>query len=129
MRSQQALHLARLGEAEGALRLSREACLLAERCAWPGEVWFRQCDHAELLLRLGRPGEALAAFTGLLLGGDGVLDVPGATLPARVRATEALLCLGSVSEAHEWLQGAYALMEMHGLLHWRGKIDALASRF
>ena len=86
------------------------------------ELALRRFDHARLLTRLGRPAEVLNA-----LPPERATCHPPQRVSEWLLRAEALLQLGGVSEAHDWLSRAYAVIRQYGLDPH--KADELAQRF
>jgi transcriptional regulator with XRE-family HTH domain len=63
--AQIAANLTQEGRVEEGLALSRKAVQIAEKCDMPGERERRYFSHGELLLEIGRPGEALELLAGI----------------------------------------------------------------
>lgn len=125
MLSDMALFMAQAGDLETALSLSTAACRQAAHCDWGGEVWFRECDHARVLLAAGRPRTALS-YVSAQIGGFGIIS---AKVSALLIVAEALLALGKASEAQDCLQAAATRAEAHSLSAYRVRANALMARF
>ncbi len=110
------------GRADEARVLAEQACQAAEQCENEMEFHMRQVDHARILLEAGNPQEALDAMPELVW-----TDSYGYVRRLLVLA-EANQQLGHLSEGHDWLQKAHAMIEAHGHGRLRPKADELAQR-
>ncbi len=106
--SDMAEYRAMAGETEAALDSAAQAYTVAERCKNADEPSLRRFDQARLLLKVGRAHEALA-----LLPSQEPAHLPQRMAERLLRA-EALLTLGSRSEAHDWLNHVYAMVRDYG---------------
>lgn len=117
--------VALMGRIESALSLGVQACQVAGQCWSPVELLNRRIAQARLLVRYGRPGEALP----LLAEVEEPLGIEVELLRA-----EALLALGEPASAGRRLQRAYALLDRyagdhaHVVARTRPQVDALARR-
>ncbi len=115
-----AQYLAWDGGGELALALSEEACRAAEQSGSPLEVLLRRQGRAQLLLRIGRPREALAQIEELA---NDRITAEIALIGAEIRLTQ-----GDTAAGQNWI--AYALREIedHDLTHLRLRARMIAQR-
>ena len=86
------------------------------------EYSLRRFDHARLLVRLNRAGEGLTVMPPEIASYH-----PPQRSAERLLRTEALLQLGKLSEAHDWLGKAYEIVQEYKLNPHEA--NALAARF
>ena len=103
MLADMAKYLSLSGEPEAALSLVEQACHMAEASGIENEVTLRRWDKAILLLQAGRPAEALAIAEKRTRMEVALL---GDRIDVSLLRVEAYLGVGSLPEAHAWLQRA-----------------------
>jgi tetratricopeptide (TPR) repeat protein len=111
------------GDVEEALELGEQACRVAQRCCHPDEAYRRRGDYANLLLKAGRPAEALRALPEPVPNGDAPQDEVEILLLLERAHRQA----GNRAEAHDWQQKALGLINTHHLERLRPQADALAA--
>jgi transcriptional regulator with XRE-family HTH domain len=122
MLSEMAICLTQEGAGEEAIAVGQEACRIAEIKATPAELARRQSALASLLLKSGRPADALSCLDGI------TGNTPyHATEMALVR-TEASLSIGSPASAQNWLDEAYHLIAETDQGYLQARADALSQR-
>lgn len=107
------------GQSDSALELAVQAIAVAERSVHRVEAELRRMDYADLLIRAGRPADALSIFPNADLIGPEALLV----------RVEAEYQVGNHSEAASILQIAIEQIETSKQAHLRPRADALAARF
>lgn len=105
------------GQTESAVSLAGKAISISER-----ERSMREIDLGHLLVANGQPDKALRHLPGLSERSSDRF-----VYETLVRV-EAYLALGALSEAHERLERAYAVIEKYFLKRQRAQADALAKR-
>jgi transcriptional regulator with XRE-family HTH domain len=122
MLSDMAKYLMQAGQSETALDLARQARYQAEASSNPIEPYLRQMDLGRLLVQAGQPHAALAQFPEPLFRTH-----PGYAWDLMAHA-EAHLRAGHLSEAHDWLQRAQEMIQLHAINHLRAQADTLAQQ-
>ena len=121
MYSDIALYQARAGDLDSALTWSKKGCEIAQDCAWFGEFYFRQCDHAKILLLAGRPGEARE----LCMNNWALPEENPTSAPLHLLLAEANLRLKEMPQARRWLASGQDIIEKLGLEQFRPQANAL----
>lgn len=123
MLSDMAEYAALAGQTDSALKWAAQAVAVACECDNEAEVYLRRSDYAQRLLQAGFSGAALEQlrepmeYNAVQYTGDLLLFA------------EAHLIENHLSEAHDWLNKARAVVEAGDLPSLRAKTDALANRF
>ena len=121
--SDMAAYMALAGDAESGLRLVKRAREVASHSENPHEHYNREMDEARLLIRAGKPRQALG-----LIQRD--RPQPFLDQPAKFRLleAEAHFDLQEPSLAHDRLQDALRLIEAEALVHLQPQAQELALR-
>lgn len=109
------------GQVEAALKYSIHACDVAAKVN-PVEYDLRRFDQAKLLVHLHRADEALT-----VLPAERTTCHPPRRMAGCLLRAEALLQLGNLAEAHDWLGKAYEIIHLHHLDSHEA--DLLAQQF
>lgn len=124
MLSDIAMMLSHTGDSACAVELSSKAIEYAARGRWAGEVGFRTCDHARVLLGLGRPGKALKVLTAKI----GEFEMPATVVSALIIMAQAFVELNQHMDARECLHMAHTKSDGNLLTIYKPQIDMLQVR-
>lgn len=117
-----ALYVAQAGDTENAVALGKHAALLARRHGSGLEIQLRNRDLAEVLVRAGRPSEALSLLT----------PIPDLSPDHEIREMQTraatLLALKRDAEAQVCLQCSRDLIDACGLHYLRPRTEQLWQR-
>ncbi len=121
MQSELALYLLKMGEAESAFALSRQAIRIAESVD-DSEPWWRRGDYARALLAAGRGSEALEECSAYLSLGQPLRE----RLPFLLTGAQALARINRSAESANWLQRMEEIIASHPeSVHYGASIEAL----
>jgi transcriptional regulator with XRE-family HTH domain len=109
------------GQPDAAHAFAQRACCLAEGVGDPGPLNYCRFQQGDLLLRSGRPQEAIA-----LISPPEPDHLPYGKLLDILRWAHALRDVGEHATAADWLAQAYALIEQYHYPRFRALADALA---
>ena len=116
-----ALYRARAGDLESALQWSAQGCEIARQCQWHGELHFRQCDRAKILLLANRPREAQE----LCLQSSLLTDCSPSSVPALLLLAETHLALREPDAARQWVMAGLDIIHSRQLEQYRPRAEAL----
>ena len=121
MRSEIAWYLLKMGEAESAFALSKQAIRIAESVD-DAEPWWRRGDYARALLEAGRGSEALEECSAYLSLGQPLREC----LPFMLTGAQALARINRFAESANWLQRMEEIIAHYPeTAHYGASIEAL----
>jgi transcriptional regulator with XRE-family HTH domain len=112
------------GDTDVSLILMEQACQLAEKTGLDSERSNRNWDKAEILLKAGRPEEALGLLVDPEPQGSGVSE----RINVALLRSEAYLATGDLAAARDWLQGALDDINAYRIDYRRPRAARLAAR-